>query len=186
MITSSLKPIQSLLVSSDFLGKTRSEERVLSYLPLSHIAGMMLDGVVPLTIGVYTKGWCSVNFARPYDLKASTIGDRLKAVRPTVFFGVPRVWEKIQEKLLAVGAALPDGLKKKLAAKAKKRSLFFQEGQQLGGHGKKPGSLAIYNILLKKIKGKTRIGQVQIYVCRGCSNDDCMFVILWFHWYQCK
>mmetsp|Transcript_13240 Transcript_13240/g.26381 ORF Transcript_13240/g.26381 Transcript_13240/m.26381 type:complete len:735 (+) Transcript_13240:212-2416(+) len=137
-----------------FLGKTRSEERVLSYLPLSHIAGMMLDGVVPLTIGVYTKGWCSVNFARPYDLKASTIGDRLKAVRPTVFFGVPRVWEKIQEKLLAVGAALPDGLKKKLAAKAKKRSLFYQEGQQLGGHGKKPGSLAIYNILLKKIKGK--------------------------------
>jgi long-subunit acyl-CoA synthetase (AMP-forming) len=39
--------------------------------------------------------------------------DTLTACRPTVFFGVPRVWEKFAEKMKAVGATTT-GLKKKL------------------------------------------------------------------------
>ena len=32
-----------------------------------------------------------------------TLTDTLKEVQPTLFFGVPRVWEKIQEKMVAIG-----------------------------------------------------------------------------------
>lgn len=66
------------------------EERILSYLPLSHVAGMMVDIVFPIVIGARSKGWLSANFARPYDLKKSTIAQRLGTVKPTVFIGVPR------------------------------------------------------------------------------------------------
>jgi long-subunit acyl-CoA synthetase (AMP-forming) len=52
--------------------------------------------------------------------KASTIGDRLRAVKPTVFLGIPRVWEKIADKVKAIGASTK-GLKKKVATFAKGR-----------------------------------------------------------------
>ena len=38
-------------------------------------------------------------FARPNDLKEGSIGKRLQFVKPTFFFGVPRVYEKMQEKM---------------------------------------------------------------------------------------
>jgi long-chain-fatty-acid--CoA ligase ACSBG len=73
-------------------------ERIVSYLPLSHIAAQLTDLHGPLVIG-----GC-VSFARPDALKGSLV-ETLNAVRPTVFLGVPRVWEKIEEKMRAVGAA---------------------------------------------------------------------------------
>mmetsp|Transcript_17569 Transcript_17569/g.21272 ORF Transcript_17569/g.21272 Transcript_17569/m.21272 type:complete len:733 (-) Transcript_17569:176-2374(-) len=157
------------------IGNKNEEERILSYLPLSHIAGMMVDIVCPVVVSGCLKGWATVHFARPYDLKRGTIGDRLKTVRPTLFFGVPRVWEKIQEKLLAIGASMPDGLLKKLSAAAKKRSAIYQEGQQLGGSGKKPKTLAIFNVLLKKVKGKLGLDKAK-FVFAGAApmTADCI------------
>lgn len=61
----------------------------------------------PLVMSNYEESWFTVHFARPYDLKAGTIGDRLRAVRPTMFLGVPRVWEKIAEKMKAMVAKNP-------------------------------------------------------------------------------
>jgi len=42
----------------------------------------------------------AVYFAKPDALKGSIV-DTLKAVKPTVFFGVPRVYEKIEDKIRA-------------------------------------------------------------------------------------
>ncbi len=42
----------------------------------------------------------------------------MKQVRPTYFMGVPRVWEKIQEKLQA-GAKNVTGFKRKISTWAK-------------------------------------------------------------------
>ena len=65
-------------------------ERFVSYLPLNHIAAQMMDIYVPIcSIG-------SVTFADADALKGS-LKDTLMDVRPTIFIGVPRVWEKIEE-----------------------------------------------------------------------------------------
>jgi len=46
------------------------------------------------------------------------LGEILKEVRPTAFLGVPRVWEKIQEKMVAVGRS-QSTLKRRIAVWAK-------------------------------------------------------------------
>ncbi|XP_053156809.1 long-chain-fatty-acid--CoA ligase ACSBG2 isoform X2 [Hemicordylus capensis] len=87
------------------------QELVVSYLPLSHIAAQMIDIWLPLSFGAQTS------FAQPDALKG-TLVETLKEVRPTAFMGVPRVWEKMQEKMMSVGAK-SSALKKKIALWAK-------------------------------------------------------------------
>jgi long-chain-fatty-acid--CoA ligase ACSBG len=69
-------------------GTMDNGDSMISYLPLSHIAAQMLDMHMPM------KSGCQVYFAQPDALKGS-LGATLKEVRPSTFFGVPRVWEKI-------------------------------------------------------------------------------------------
>ena len=61
----------------------------LSYLPLSHIAEQMGTIHGPATAG------STVYFAESID----KVADNLKECRPTVFFGVPRIWEKFHAGL---------------------------------------------------------------------------------------
>ena len=97
-------------------------ERLVSYLPLSHIAAQAIDIYAGLVCtgrdGVQSS---TLYFARPDALKGS-LKDTLNAVRPTVFFGVPRVWEKFAEALQAVGAKTT-GAKKKISTWAKRVAL---------------------------------------------------------------
>ncbi|NJK45156.1 MAG: AMP-binding protein [Pleurocapsa sp. SU_196_0] len=58
---------------------------VLSFLPLSHITERLLSVVLPVRWG-YT-----VNFVE----SPETVLENLREVRPTLFFAVPRVWEKL-------------------------------------------------------------------------------------------
>ena len=98
------------------------EEHIVSYLPLSHIAAQLLDLVVPMavTAGANCKGAsCTVHFAGADALRGS-LGNTLRDVRPTLFLGVPRVWEKISEKLLEIAATVK-GPKKALSTWAKKQ-----------------------------------------------------------------
>ncbi|KAL5267519.1 hypothetical protein ACHWQZ_G004525 [Mnemiopsis leidyi] len=70
----------------------RETSDVVSYLPLSHIAAQIIDLHGPMACGA------TVWFAKPDALKG-TLVDTLQEVRPTMFLGVPRVWEKIQDKV---------------------------------------------------------------------------------------
>jgi long-chain acyl-CoA synthetase len=63
----------------------------LSYLPLSHIAEQMATVHMPVTAGN------TVYFAESLD----KLADNLRDARPTVFFGVPRIWEKFHAGLAA-------------------------------------------------------------------------------------
>jgi long-subunit acyl-CoA synthetase (AMP-forming) len=62
---------------------------------------MMIDIVVPLIVSADKAGWMCTFFARNYDLKVSSIVERFTVVKPTLFLGVPRVWEKIAAKMVA-------------------------------------------------------------------------------------
>ena len=57
----------------------------LSYLPLCHVAEQMLSSFVPIYLG------SQVNFGE----SIRTVQEDLREVAPTVFLGVPRIWEKL-------------------------------------------------------------------------------------------
>ncbi len=78
-------------------------ERSLSYLPLSHIAEQVFTLHLPITIGG------QVYFAESIE----RVADNLKEVQPTVFFGVPRIWEKFHAGI-AGRLAETSGVKKQL------------------------------------------------------------------------
>lgn len=76
--------------------------RALSFLPLCHIYERMLNYL-------YQYSGIAIYYAESID----TIGDNLREVKPHVFVAVPRVIEKIVDKIMATGAGLT-GIKKAL------------------------------------------------------------------------
>ncbi len=75
--------------------------RALSFLPLNHVLERMVAYL-------YTSIGISVYYAESIE----TIGDNLKEVKPHMFITVPRLLEKVYEKIVAAGSNLT-GIKKK-------------------------------------------------------------------------
>ena len=96
-----------------------AEERIVLYLPLSHIAGMMFDIYYPIANA------STLCFADSNALKG-TLVENLKHYKPTRFLGVPRVWEKMEEKIKIAGKDTK-GLKRKLADWAKSEALQYRQ-----------------------------------------------------------
>ena len=87
------------------VGEGTDRDCSLSYLPLSHIAEQMATIHMPATVG------SAVYFAESIE----KVPDNIKEVRPTVFFGVPRIWEKFHAGLTARLAEVT-GTKRRLLA----------------------------------------------------------------------
>ncbi len=87
------------VATGDVTGFIEPRTRWVSYLPLAHIAERMFTIYLPVH-----HAW-HVHFCHnaTTDLLAT-----LGAVKPTAFFGVPRVWEKIQAGIQALLAAEQD------------------------------------------------------------------------------
>jgi long-chain acyl-CoA synthetase len=92
--------------AADLMAATPAD-RLLSYLPLSHIAEQMMTIHAPAVAG------SAVYYAESIE----KLLENLLEVRPTVFFGVPRVWEKFQAGV-AAKLAEATGPKAKLAQQA--------------------------------------------------------------------
>ena len=75
---------------------------VLSFLPVCHVYERMLHYL-------YMHLGCSIHFAESMD----TIGDNIREVKPHVFTAVPRLIEKVYDKIMAKGDELT-GIKRKL------------------------------------------------------------------------
>lgn len=82
---------------TEFENMQHAQETLISYLPLSHIAAQIVDIYACITIAG------TVYFAEKDALKGS-LSKTLRSVRPTRFLGVPRVYEKMHEKMLEIGA----------------------------------------------------------------------------------
>jgi long-chain-fatty-acid--CoA ligase ACSBG len=104
----------------------------------------MLDLHCPVATG--SQVW----FAQPDALRGSLV-QTLKDVRPTVFFGVPRVWEKIYEKMQEV-AKSTKGLKKTIGAWAKAKATAKNESLQYGSSAGKPFMFFVAKAILNKIR----------------------------------
>jgi long-chain acyl-CoA synthetase len=89
-----------------------AEERMISYLPLSHVAEQLVTIHLALWNGI------EVAFSRGLD----RLRDDLREVRPTLFFGVPRVWEKLRA-----------GIEAAVAGASPLRRRLFRRALQAGG-----------------------------------------------------
>jgi len=89
------------------------KDSVVSYLPLCHAAERIFSILIPIKKG------CIVNFSE----SINTVQEALREIGPTLFMGVPRIWEKMQSsiiikiqdatflKRLAYKAFMPVGIK---------------------------------------------------------------------------
>lgn len=105
----------------------------------------------------------SCYFARPYDLRDGTFGARLGFVRPTLFAGVPRVWEKIAEKMKAVAETV-HGPMKTISTWAKAKNLEHARNCQLGGTGAFPSNFGPADFVMGKVRQKLGLDECQFAI----------------------
>ncbi len=135
---------------------SRPDDRVLSYLPLAHIAEQMFS-----VHGAITTGY-TVYFAESLE----KVPENLKEVEPTLFFGVPRIWEKFHAGISGK-MALAKGTKKLLAERA---LAVGRAVVAVMNRGETPGLLlsAQYKLFSKlvysKVKAAIGLGKVRICV----------------------
>ncbi len=96
--------VSNVLVCKPIFHFVKEGQRTISFLPLNHVFERMVT-----YLNVYVG--LSVYYAESMD----TIAENLKEIRPVAFITVPRLLEKVYEKIVARGLAL----------KGIKRAMFF-------------------------------------------------------------
>ncbi|MFI5125187.1 MAG: AMP-dependent synthetase/ligase, partial [Chitinophagales bacterium] len=109
-----------LLSKESFPFEDRPEFKTLSFLPLNHIFEKMVSYI-------YLFSGNSIYYAESMD----TIGANLLEVKPDLFCAVPRLLEKVYERILAKGADLK-GIKRKLFFWAVELGKKYDNNRNLG------------------------------------------------------
>lgn len=133
-----------------------TEDIALSYLPLSHIAEQTNSLLMPMVFG-YQVHFCH---------NGLELADYLPQVRPTTFFGVPRVWERFESGIKGK-LSEATGAKAKIAEQAQKvsRQVIAMENE-----GKTPSKLlnaqyqAADKVVLSKIKSAIGLDRCRVFV----------------------
>jgi len=87
--------IESIVADADRLGGKAPgpDDLILTYLPLCHVAERIFSTWHLVSTGTV------LNFAESID----TVTENLREVQPTLFFAVPRIWEKLHAVILIKG-----------------------------------------------------------------------------------
>ena len=109
-------------ITAELGGSTQMHVRWVSYLPLAHIAERMFS----LYLATYSA--CHTYFCHVTTDLVQTVG----AVKPTAFFGVPRVWEKIQAGIQSLLALEQDESKRAAVAAAMETGRRYVASCQFG------------------------------------------------------
>ncbi len=129
--------------------ETHVDDRQLSYLPLAHIAEQMLTLHLPLQ-----HGGCTY-----YVPALDRVPEALREVRPTIFFAVPRVWEKLQTAVEKAIAEAPP-LRRRLLAWARRKALAAgyaaQRGEAIG-----LGAAIADHLVLGKVRARLGLHRVR-------------------------
>ncbi len=140
-------------------------QRALSFLPLSHIFER-----------VATHLYIQQGFSIWYAESVERIADNLREVQPQVFTTVPRLLEKIYDKIVATGETLT-GVKRKLFFWALNLGLRYDTQQD---HG------LLYNAQLKLanrlVFSKWRAalgGQIRYIICGGAALQPRLARVFW-------
>ena len=145
------------------LFKLTPNEVLLSYLPLSHIAEQMFTVHTAATVGypVY------------YAESLTKLPDNLREVQPTVFFGVPGVWERFRNRVAErLGEA--HGAKKKIADWAQG---VGADVVGLRNQGKQPGGMLAVRyrladrLVFSKVKPLLGFSRTRVAVSGAAAID---------------
>jgi long-chain acyl-CoA synthetase len=144
--------VANVLALTDRTQYPKGEFRAVSFLPMSHI--FERTGIF-----FYLYIGASVYFAESLE----KIGDNIREVKPHVFNTVPRLLEKIYDKIVAKGNELT-GLKKKLFFGALNHGLQYEPHRNQGWWYNK--KLAFYQKLIFS-KWQEALGGQVVAVCSG-------------------
>jgi long-chain acyl-CoA synthetase len=109
-------------IALDRLTGLAPEGSSVSYLPLAHIAERVLSIYGPLTMRTHI--W--------FCPEPTQAVEYVREARPTLFFGVPRVWEKVRAGISAKLAAEESERRRKLAQRAVETGLEVVRRRQRG------------------------------------------------------
>ncbi|XP_017763561.1 PREDICTED: very long-chain-fatty-acid--CoA ligase bubblegum isoform X2 [Eufriesea mexicana] len=136
--------IQNIRATNNVMKLKFKNEIIISYLPLSHVAGQVID----IFYSIYAVA--TIYFADKDAFRGSLINTMVK-VRPTTFIGVPRVWEKIHERMQAV-AGNSGFIRKWIISWAKAQALHYNINKMNGNDHKHWGYIFAKWLIFNKVR----------------------------------
>lgn len=128
-------------------------DKVISYLPLNHLGGQVLD-IMPCILNGQ-----AIYFAKPDALKGSLF-ETVVQVRPTTFLGVPRIFEKIHSRLTAAEEEM-SVIQRTVFSWAKSIGLLHSQ-YRMHGTDKEPFMYSLANALVfRKVRNLLGLGDAK-------------------------
>jgi long-chain acyl-CoA synthetase len=133
-----------------------AEDRFLSFLPLSHVAERVVSNFGQVVAGGET--WFARSFA--------SVPEDLRACRPTVFFAVPRVWQKFHDEIfegLDTTTGLERALVNRFLALGARRVCHEQDGIPMNVL-QRSAHAALERVVGARIRARTGLDKARVLV----------------------